>query len=182
VVKTAKKGPPSNVLLLDTSAFIMGYMATDVDAEHFSVPSVRDELTEGGLHRIRFDNAARSGHLKVLSPASRFLEDVCEVAKEMGEEGALSAADMQLLALGLYLQSDGKTPTVVSDDYSVQNLANRLGLGFKSLATPGIQQMFEWMVYCPGCRRRFEELQRGNTCPICGTELKRKPGEKKKIG
>ncbi|TET71488.1 hypothetical protein E3J39_04520, partial [Candidatus Bathyarchaeota archaeon] len=120
----AKKGPPSNVLLLDTSAFIMGYMATDVDAEHFSVPSVRDELTEGGLHRIRFDNAARSGHLKVLSPASRFLENVREVAKEMGEEGALSAADMQLLALGLYLQSDGKTPTVVSDDYSVQNLAN----------------------------------------------------------
>jgi rRNA maturation endonuclease Nob1 len=176
-----KRQTPGQVLLLDTSAFILGYMATDVDAEHFSTPAVRDELTEGSIHRLRFDNAAQNGYLKVISPDPRFLKKLSEVAREMGEESALSAADAQLLALGLSLQSQGNVPMVVSDDYSVQNMANRLGFDFKSLATPGIKQRFEWIVYCPGCRREFEELQRGNTCPICGTELKRKPGEKKKL-
>ena len=170
-----------NVLLLDTSAFILGYMATDTNAEHYSVPAVRDELIEGSLNRLRFDNAVSTGHLKVLDPALKFLEELREVAREMGEEGVLSITDKQLLALGLSLLSQGKVSTVVSDDYSVQNMANRLGLGFKSLATPGIQRRFDWIVYCPGCRRRFEDLQKGKTCPICGTELKRRPGDKKRI-
>ena len=170
-----------NVLLLDASAFILGYMATDTDAEHYSVPAVRDELNEGSLHRLRFDNAVGMGHLKVLDPAPRFSEELHEVAREMGEAGALSVADEQLLALGLSLLSQGKVSTVVSDDYSVQNMASRLGLGFKSLATPGIRRRFDWVVYCPGCRRRFEDPQKGNTCPICGTELRRRPGGKKRI-
>ncbi len=176
-----EKDVPEQVLLLDTSAFILGYMATDTNAEHYSVPAVREELIEGTLPRLRFDNAVGTGHLKVLDPAPKFSEELREVAREMGEKGVLSAADKQLLALGLSLLSQGKMSTVVSDDYSVQNMANRLGLGFKSLATPGIQRRFDWIVYCPGCRRRFEDLQKGSICPICGTELKRRPGEKKEI-
>jgi UPF0271 protein len=176
-----KKGAPHRVLLLDTSAFIQGYGATDTDSEHFSVPAVRAELREGSLHRLRFDNAARNGYLKILTPSPWSLERLDEVVKEMGEKGILSNADTQLLALGLLLQSEGMSPTVVSDDYAVQNVANSLGLGFRSLATPGIKQRFEWIIYCPGCRRSYESPQRDNVCPVCGTKLKRKPGVKKKI-
>ena len=156
-------------------------MATDTDTEHFSVPAVRDELTEGSLQRLRFDNAVVAGHLKVHSPAPRFSKELLKVARKMGEEGVLSIADRQLLALGLFLISQGKVPIVVSDDYSVQNVANRIGLGFKSLATPGIQRRFEWVVYCPGCKRSFDGRQKGKVCPVCGTELKRKPEKKNMI-
>ena len=176
-----KKGAPHRALLLDTSAFILGYGAMDTDAEHFSVPAVQAELREGSLHRLRFDNAARNGHLKVLTPPPWSLESLDEVVKEMGEKGILSNADTQLLALGLSLQSEGMPPTVVSDDYAVQNVANKLGLGFRSLATHGIIQRFEWIIYCPGCWRSYESPQRDNICPVCGTKLKRKPGVKEKI-
>ncbi|MFB0558030.1 MAG: NOB1 family endonuclease [Candidatus Bathyarchaeia archaeon] len=169
------------VLLLDTSAFILGYDLTDADDELYTVPSVREELREGELARLRFESAVRNGRLKLVKPDSGYLIEVEVTIEEMGEASALSETDSQILALGIQLKSDGLEPIVISDDYSVQNVANRLGLGFKSLATIGIRQQFEWVIYCPGCHRVFREPQPEGLCPICGTELKRRPGKKKKI-
>ena len=177
------KAPADNksvrVLLLDTSAFMMGYEATDVKAEHYTVPSVREELREGDLTKLRFDSAVRRGRLKVVTPDPEYLSEVRSVTLEMGEAGVLSATDEQLLALGVQLKSSA--PIIVSDDYSVQNVADRLGLGFRSLATPGIRRQFEWVIYCPGCHKIFSVPQPGKVCPMCGTELKRRPGRKKAI-
>jgi len=167
------------VVLLDTSAFIMGYEAGDVDAEQYTVPAVREELWNGGLPKIRLDTALRTQKLRMLSPIGQYVIDVENTAVELGEMAALSHADKELLALGLQLKAEGKKPIVVSDDYSVQNLADRLGLRHRSLATPGIKRRFEWVVYCPGCRRTFRKPQPGGLCPTCGTELKRKPVRKK---
>jgi UPF0271 protein len=172
---------PKRVLLLDTSAFIMGYEATDVEAEHYTVPQVLDELREGGLARVRFESAVMSGRLRVMSPDPGCLEELRAVTAVMGEAGVLSEADEQLLALGIQLKSESSVPIVVSDDYSVQNVASKLGLGFRSLATPGIKRRFEWVVYCPGCNRTFDTARPGGMCPICGTELKRKPSRKEQI-
>lgn len=167
------------VLLLDTSAFIMGYEATDVEAEHYTVPSVREELREGDLAELRFDSAVRRRRLKVVTPDPEHLSEVRAVTIEMGEAGVLSATDEQLLALGVQLKSS--VPVIVSDDYSVQNVADRLGLGFRSLATPGIKRRFEWVIYCPGCHKIFSVPQPEKVCPMCGTELKRRPGRKRPI-
>ena len=169
------------VLLLDTSAFIMGYEATDVEAEHYTVPSVREELREGDLAELRFDSAVRRGRLKVVTPNPEYLSEVRAVTLEMGEAGVLSATDEQLLALGVQLKSESSAPVIVSDDYSVQNIADRLGLGFRSLATPGIRRRFEWVIYCPGCYKIFSVPQPGKVCPMCGTELRRRPGKKRPI-
>lgn len=169
-----------SVLLLDTSAFIVGYEVVDVDMEHYTVPAVGDELREGAFPRLRYDNAVHSGRLRVVSPDPRFVFEVKNAAAEMGEEGVLSETDVQLLALGLYLRDEGLEPIVVSDDYSVQNIADSMELGFKSLATQGIRRRFEWVTYCPGCHRTFRAPQVENVCPVCGTGLKRKPGKKVK--
>ncbi len=179
------KAPADNksvlVLLLDTSAFMMGYEATDVNAEHYTVLSVHEELREGDLTELRFNNAVRKGRLKVMTPDPEYLSEVRSVTLEMGEAGVLSATDEQLLALGVQLKSESSAPIIVSDDYSVQNVANRLGLGFRSLATPGIRRRFEWVIYCPGCYKIFSAPQPGKVCPMCGTELKRRPGRKRPI-
>lgn len=166
-------------VLLDTSAFIMGYEASDVDEEHYTVPAVREELRRGDLPKLRLDTARRTGRLKVLSPEDRYVAEVEAAAAELGETGVLSTTDRELLALGLQLRAEGKNPIVVSDDYSVQNVADRLGLRYRSLATPGIKRRFDWIIYCPGCRRSFSRPQPGGVCPICGTELRRKPIRKR---
>ena len=169
------------VLLLDTSAFISGYEMLDANLEHITVPEVAEELREGSLTRLRLENAQRSGRLKIFFPEPKYLEEVETITLQLGEREVLSAADKQLLALGLQVKDGGGEPVIVSDDYSVQNTADRMSLGFQSLSTRGIQRRFEWTIYCPGCRRVFEEPQRGGVCPICGTQLKRKPGRKQSL-
>lgn len=169
------------VLLLDASAFILGYDTTDTNADLYTVPLVRDELREGGLARLRLDSAARNGQLKIVQPEPSHMIDVGKTIMEMGEANALSETDSQLLALGVQLISKGLGPVVVSDDYSVQNVANSLGLEFRSLATPGIKRQLTWIIYCPGCRRNFQAEHPEGICPVCGTKLRRKPGKKKQI-
>jgi len=165
-------------ILLDTSAFIMGYEVSDVGGEHYTVPAVLEELRKGTLHQLRIEAAMRAGRLKALSPEGRYVSEVEAAAAELGETGALSHADRMLLALGLQLMVEGKNPVVVSDDYSVQNVADRLGLRYTSLATPGIKRRFDWEIYCPGCRQRFSGLKPGGACPVCGTALRRRPVRK----
>lgn len=165
------------VLLLDASAFILGYDASEGDLEHYTVPSVRDEVRDD-LQRIRLENAIKDGRIRLISPSSESTAQVKSVISELGESNALSETDKELLALGLQLKEEGHQPTVVSDDYSVQNVATRLGLSFKGLGTPGIKRVFEWIIYCPGCRKQFQEYQPDGVCPICGTALKRRPGKK----
>ena len=168
--------------MLDASAFILGYDTTGTDADLYTVPLVREELREGGLARLRLDSAVRNGRLKMVKPDPSHTIDVGIAVAEMGEANVLSETDSQLLALGVQLISKGLSPIIVSDDYSVQNVANSLGLKFRSLATTGIKRQFEWVTYCPGCRKTFQTGQPEGLCPVCGTKLRRKPGKKKQIG
>ena len=166
-------------ILLDTTAFIIGYEASDVDVEHYTVPAVREELRKGGLPQLRLETAMRTGRLKVVSPESRYVSEAEAVAAALGEVDVLSHTDRELLALGLQLMAEGKNPVVVSDDYSIQNVADRLGLRYTSLTTHGIKRRFDWVIYCPGCRRAFSRIQPGGICPACGTALRRKPVKKR---
>jgi len=165
-------------ILLDTSAFLMGYEASDVDETHYTVPAVRAELRRRNLPRLRLDMALRTGGLRLLSPHHIYVTEVETAAAELGEAGVLSPADRELLALGLQLRAEGKHPVVVSDDYSIQNVADSLGLGYRGLATAGIRRRFNWVIYCPGCRKTFSGPQPGGLCPVCGTALRRKPARK----
>jgi len=166
------------VVLLDTSAFIAGYEILDSGTAHYTVPAVRDELERDELIKIRFDAGVQTGKIRVLAPQDRYLSKVKQVLLKLGEAGSASEADSELLALCLQLRAEGKSPLLLSDDYSIQNLANHLDIKHRGMATRGIQRRISWSIYCPGCRRRFDEPQPEDACPVCGTTLKRKPIKK----
>ena len=168
-------------IVLDTSALIMGYETAEVEAEHYTVPSVRMEIQRDDIRKLRLDSAIDAGRITVKSPDPKYRAEAERIIGELGETDALSEADAELLALGAQLKGEGWETTVVSDDYSVQNVASELGLGFKGLATQGIKRQFKWETYCPGCRRTFDEPQEDGVCPICGTELKRRPSRKRPL-
>ncbi|HEX69286.1 MAG TPA: hypothetical protein ENG10_03210, partial [Candidatus Bathyarchaeota archaeon] len=54
-------------------------------------------------------------------------------SKRTGDFKYLSQADIEVLALALQLKNSGENPTVVTDDYSMQNVANKLGIEFSPL-------------------------------------------------
>jgi UPF0271 protein len=162
------------VLVLDTSAFIMGLDPLGLDYESYSVPEVTEELRQQTGPSYRLTVSSSSGKLKIQSPTEASLDAVSENAKQLGDKIALSKADTCVIALALDLKNEGNLPIIVSDDYAIQNVAEGIGIAYQSLATLGIRQRFSWTSYCPACFRRYPA---GNIqeCLVCGTKLKRKP-------
>jgi UPF0271 protein len=162
-------------IVLDTSAFVAGFDPFSIGEEQFTVPTVRDEISENSMARLKFRIAEESGKLSVKMPDEDFLKKVKESATNVGDAFFLSEPDTQVLALALQLKTQGYTPLVATDDYSIQNVANRLGMKFASLITFGIRRELQWIRYCPACRRKYPADYGSKTCEVCGTPLKRKP-------
>jgi len=166
---------------LDTSAFIAGFEPFLIQNEIYSVPLVKEELISGSLAHLRFQTAVENGKLKVLKPKEKFIETVKQQAKKVGDYHYLSEADLQILALALQLKNSGKDSVIVTDDYSIQNVANKLKVKFASLITFGIKFQFKWILYCPACHKKYPSDCELKTCKICGTKLKRKPIGKRHV-
>jgi endoribonuclease Nob1 len=159
------------VLVLDTSAFIMGFNPSKTDSA-YSVDAVEEELSNGTMPQLRFKMFRDKGDLKVQPPSNRAERIVEEASARAGESGYLSRADREVLALATDLKLDGQEPVIVSDDYAIQNLADHLKISHSSLANFGIVHRFDWIMYCPACFRRYKPPEK--KCRVCGTVLRRK--------
>jgi UPF0271 protein len=124
---------------------------------------------------VRFKAAVENGRLKVKAPSEDFWNRVKASAITVGDSFFLSETDLQLLALALELKAAGYKPQILTDDYSIQNVATKMGIEFTSLATFGIRRLLEWVRYCPACHKSYPANYNSTTCTVCGTELKRKP-------
>lgn len=161
--------------MLDTSAFIAGFDPFAVTDSVYTVPAVGRELASSSMVYTRFRTALESGKLQVKTPAGIFQDRVNESSKAVGDVLFLSDVDKQVLALALELKSFGQNSLIVTDDYSIQNVANQLGLEFAPLTTFGIRYRLNWAIYCPACHRKYPADYKPKTCRACGTELKRRP-------
>ncbi|GAB6879817.1 NOB1 family endonuclease [Halorubrum gandharaense] len=147
--------------VLDTSAFIHEYTT---NAEVVSIPEVHEEL-EGG-HALRFDAMEGSG-MRVHVPQPEVIGRVERAAAGSGDAGELSETDVRLIAAALELGA-----TLVTDDYAMQNVAERLDIPVEAIAQEGITEEREWRFQCAGCGRVFDDDK--ERCPICGSDLSRK--------
>jgi len=170
-----ENGLGKRVVVLDTSAFVAGYDAFSVNAEQVTVPKVEEEILRNSMVKLRFQTAVESGKVKVRAPTKESEQAAKASACKVGDAYKLSEADMQLLSLALELKSQGCIPQMVTDDYSIQNVAKQLGVEFVALATFGIKRLLEWVRYCPACHKQYPADSKIQECQICGTELKRKP-------
>ena len=152
----------------------MGLDPLGLEFESYSVPEVKDELRQQTGPTYRLSVSTASGKVKIQSPSKESVNEVLDEARALGDKVVLSRTDTSVVALALDLGKEGKMPVIVSDDYAVQNVAEALKLNYQSLATFGIRQKFNWVLYCPAC---FRQYPNGETqdCSVCGTKLKRKP-------
>lgn len=162
-------------VVLDTSAFLAGFDPFSLGEEQVTVPEVEKEIKRNAMIKTRFETAVESGRLKVKEPSEEFVTQAKVYASNVGDSFKLSQADMQLLALALELKTQGYSPQLVTDDYSIQNVAKQMGIEFVALATFGIKRLLEWMRYCPACYHEYPADSPFKECQVCGTELKRKP-------
>lgn len=139
-----------------------------------TVPKVRDEIKINSMACVRFNTAIDRGKVKVKMPQEEYLKKIKISASKVGDSYLLSETDIQLLALALELKTQGEHPEIITDDYSIQNVAKQNGINFYSLVTFGIRRLVEWMRYCPACHREYPVNSQFSVCQVCGTELKRK--------
>jgi UPF0271 protein len=163
------------IVVLDTSAFLAGYDPFAASTEQVTVPKVEEEILRNSMVKMRFQTAVESGKVKVRAPTQEFSFAAKASACKVGDSFKLSETDMQLLSLALELKEQGYTTQIVTDDYSIQNVAKQLGIEFLALATFGIKRLLEWIRYCPACHKQYPANSKFKECQICGTELKRKP-------
>ena len=142
------------------------------------MPKVGDEIKSHSMAWVRFNTAIESGKVKIIMPQEEFSNKIKISASKVGDSYLLSETDMQLLALALELKANGENPEIITDDYSIQNVAKQNGIQFYALATFGIKRVLEWIRYCPACHREYPINSSFSVCQICGTELKRKPKRK----
>ena len=174
-MKSQASNQCKRVIVLDTSAFLAGFDPFSLGEEQVTVPKVEEEIRKNSMIKMRFETAIESGKLKVKAPSQESSIKVNASASKVGDSFKLSETDMQLLALALELKATGYTPQIVTDDYSIQNVATQMGIEFLALATFGIKRLLEWIRYCPACHREYPVNCTFKECQVCGTELKRKP-------
>jgi UPF0271 protein len=147
--------------LLDSSAFIDDYHTDDRTA---SIPAVREELEDESS--LRFEAMEGAGmHIHI--PTEGTVAKVRRAARETGDADVLSETDTRLVAAAFELDA-----TLVTDDYAMQNVADRLDVPCEVIARDGITEQREWRFQCQGCGREFDD--RHDRCPVCGMELTRK--------
>ena len=147
--------------ILDASAFINEYDAGDDVA---TVPAVGDELD--GESSYRYDALEGSG-MYIHVPEEAVVGRIERAASESGDKEELSKTDIELLAAAFELDAQ-----LVTDDYAMQNVAERLDITVEFIAREGIAEQRDWDFQCQGCGRVFDENK--ERCPICGSGLTRK--------
>ena len=167
------------VFILDTSAFLSGKPIQMSTATLITTPGVSGELRPGGRDFRHFELLQEIG-LTIHLPSKESLTRVKQTAKETGDDRRLSEADTEVIALALDINKDPtQEAAILSDDYSIQNVASTLKIKFFGFSQKGITKKFKWVSRCPGCGKRFTEIM--TICPICGTATRSSPVRKKNL-
>jgi UPF0271 protein len=150
------------VYVLDTSAILSGkFFGSDI----VTTPKILEEIKPKG-HSWRLLEYMKSIGMKVMQPPEDAIKEVIEAARKTGDIANLSGADIEALALAYHLKA-----TLLTDDYSMQNVAKELHIEYRSVVEEGIKEKFYWEFRCKSCGRFFENYQK--ICPVCGGEVKR---------
>ena len=147
--------------VLDSSAFINEFHTDDDIA---TIPMVREELEDESAYR--FDALEGSG-MYLHIPDGETVERIERAAHETGDLSELSRTDVRLVAAAFEL--DGQLAT---DDYAMQNVADRVSVTVEVIDRDGIDEQRSWQFQCQGCGREFDDHH--DRCPICGSSLSRK--------
>ena len=167
------------IFIIDTSAILSG---KPLDIPHgvlLTTPGVSEEISPGGRDYRTFQLLIEKG-LQIHAPTKTARRLVQQRAKETGDDQRLSTADIEILALALDIKDEADCEvTILTDDYSIQNVSLLLNLPFKGFSQKEITKSYQWISHCPGCKRRFQEPVK--VCPVCGTETHVIIQKKKKL-
>lgn len=167
-MNTAKK---SKTFVLDTSAILSGKPINFDNVKLVTTQGVSDELKPGGRDYREFQFLIEKG-LTICLPSKNSINKIRETSTETGDVDRLSKTDIEVLALAYEIKKEeSQEPIILTDDYSIQNIADYLNIGYMSISQSGITKRFKWTYRCRGCGKKFKDNI--SICPICGADTKK---------
>ena len=150
---------------MDATAFYAGIPFSS-QTTHYVTTLVFDEIKHIKKNHNALQILIDSNRLLVRQPQADFQERVEKCAQKTGDIHSLSKQDISCIALSLELNTE-----LISDDFAVLNVSNKLGINTIPLMTNGIKVVGKWIFYCPACKKDFSDEK---NCLLCGNKLKKK--------
>jgi len=151
--------------VLDATAFYAGIPFTS-QSTHYVTTSVFDEIKHIKKNHDALQVLINTNRLVIRQSQTDFEERVKACAKKTGDIYSLSEQDISCIALTLELDTE-----LISDDFAVTNVSNKLGINTIPLMTNGIKVIGKWIFYCPACKKDFSDEK---NCLLCGNKLRKK--------
>ena len=175
-MKTDRK---PKILIVDTSAILSGKPLDFKDFKIVTAPGIKKELKPGGRDYRSFEFLIEKG-LTIYSPSKESIKKMNGMSKKTGDIGRLSETDLEILAIAFEIKErDIEEPIILTDDYSIQNVAQTYNIRFETISQKGITKRFKWNFICRGCGKKFKDNIK--FCPICGAQIKNVVTGKKDI-
>jgi len=165
---TSKKN--RTVFVLDTSAFLSGKPLDFQDVELVTTIEIENEIRPGGRDFQSLQFLKEKG-LILKKSTNDSKKEIDDVSRKTGDFDRLSDFDKEILALALDEKNRDNSVVILSDDYSIQNVASYLKIRFESISQKGITKKLKWASRCRGCGKKFKDNI--SVCPICGSDTKK---------
>jgi len=156
--------------ILDATSFYAGVPFSSQE-QSFTTPLVFEEI----MHIKKSHDAVQTlvdlGRLQIVEPEEKFLKFILDESENIGDSAELSKEDMSVLALCVQLKGE-----LVTDDFTVSNVARHLNLKVIPIMTKGISKVLDSVYLCPACNKSFKKM---SDCPICGSKLRKRSSKRK---
>lgn len=159
------------VFVLDASGIIGGFLQEELP--NYTTGQVVTEIKDI-KSKLSLQDALEKGQITIIEPHPQDIGEVEEVITTSGDLLRLSDVDKEVVALAVTLKREGNSPTVVTDDYSIQNVLKIMGIPFRSVLTKGIEDVVGWVKFCKGCKKVYPSDYTQTDCEICGSPISRK--------
>ena len=159
------------IYVLDASAIIGGYYSKS--RPNLTTAEVILEIKDL-KSSIFLQSALDKGYIEVDDGEKEDIEKTNEIIESSGDILRLSEVDKELIALSIKLKRTGYKPIVVTDDYSIQNTLKIADIDYKSVLTEGINEIYNWIKICKGCKKKYPLNYSFEDCEICGSAIIKK--------
>ena len=156
--------------ILDATSFYAGVPFSSQE-QSFTTPLVFEEIKHIKKSHDAVQTLIDLGRLQIVEPEEKFLKFILDESKNTGDYSELSKEDMSVLALCVQLKGE-----LVTDDFTVSNVARHLNLKVIPIMTKGISKVLDSVYLCPACNKSFKKM---SDCPICGNKLRKRSSKRK---
>jgi len=122
--------------------------------------------------RIIVEALVEGGLIEVLRVPEEYIDRARSEAQKTGDIVKLSDTDIEVIALSKFLSDQGEDVTVITDDYSIQNVLENLGIKYRHIIRR-ISRRVKWKLKCEKCGKVYPLTFKSKVCVLCGGLLRR---------